>query len=455
MAKILIVEDDSYFSDAINGVLKKYNYNVINAPNGRVAKNIIKGSSPDLILSDIQMPHFTGIELLDWCKSENITHKFILMTGFSHLMKPEEACKLGADEFLLKPFVETELMEKLTSCLPIDCGNDNLDITEPMVDQNYCKVSIDDFVTGREVPFNVFVKINGSKYLRIAYKGEDISIEKIKAYKQKGLFYLYLKKEDFHELVGFNIKLAGAVKTSNKIKKSVKQNFLRYTGEIILENCFVVNIDEKAFTDSQKFVELSLSIFADDDEAFRILSVLNSHADFLYAHSLGVSIYSVMIAKKMGWLSSQNLFKISTAGLFHDIGKKEIDRSILEKPRIDLTPAERRLVETHPQRGKEILESIKCIPGEVAAAAFEHHEKYLGQGYPRGIFKNRISPIARVIAIADVFCNYAIKNPTSDGMSGGAAYVKMNEAHENEFDPEIIKTFGNLIYFDDNKKKGN
>src|SRR5690606_25994723 len=121
----------------------------------------------------------------------------------------------------------------------------------------------------------------------------------------------------------------------------------------------------------------SMELLVKDEQTFDLLSILNSHSDHLYAHSLGVSMYSVMIAKAMDWNSTAALFKLSFGGLMHDIGKKEISPEILNKSRASLSYKERQVLETHPVRGKEIMESLKSAPSEVVAIVYEHHENCL------------------------------------------------------------------------------
>lgn len=151
-------------------------------------------------------------------------------------------------------------------------------------------------------------------------------------------------------LVGFNLKLAKSMKDAGAISAEKKKAFLQYTGESVLEQAFVGGLDEKAFRSAKDFVETSLSIVAEDEDSLSLLMGLNEHSDYQYAHALGVSAISVMIAKQMNWDSAANIFKISMAGLFHDIGKKEIDKDIVDKPRHLLTAKERSLIETHANR---------------------------------------------------------------------------------------------------------
>lgn len=111
MTKILVVEDDQFFRDAICDLLKKKGYEVFEASNGKVAQEVILVQNFDVILSDIQMPSLTGIELLKWTQDKNITTPFILMTGFSMLLETQSAYDLGAKEFISKPFQQSELLE--------------------------------------------------------------------------------------------------------------------------------------------------------------------------------------------------------------------------------------------------------------------------------------------------------------------------------------------------------
>src|SRR3989344_8465266 len=98
LKKILLVEDDDYFRSAVKDLLSK-KYDVLEAANGKIARDLLILTSVDLVLSDIQMPHFTGVDLLEWVK-KNRPSPVILMTGFSHILETQRAHELGADDFL-------------------------------------------------------------------------------------------------------------------------------------------------------------------------------------------------------------------------------------------------------------------------------------------------------------------------------------------------------------------
>lgn len=110
MKSILLVEDDKILREVIKYSLEVNNYNVIEATNGKMAKELISEQNFDTIISDIQMPKVNGVQLLQWAKDVRPETPFILMTGFSDLANKKSALAIGAHEFLAKPFSNKELL---------------------------------------------------------------------------------------------------------------------------------------------------------------------------------------------------------------------------------------------------------------------------------------------------------------------------------------------------------
>src|SRR5262249_49957125 len=161
-----------------------------------------------------------------------------------------------------------------------------------------------------------------------------------------------------------NLLLAKAIPSDAHLTLDRKANFMRHTSQIMLKDVFANGIDSKSFRQASDFVIANLDLITTDEGTLKLLEQLKAHDDFIYAHSLGVSTFSVMIARAMGWSSLVTLGKLAMGGLFHDIGNKEISPTILNKPRHMMTHKERHLLETHVTRGKEILNSLKVIPSD-------------------------------------------------------------------------------------------
>src|SRR5690606_16020446 len=143
-------------------------------------------------------------------------------------------------------------------------------------------------------------------------------------------------KNDFAQIVGFNLRLLNKVANDTTIEKEKRANFIRYTTETILEQIAVGGISHQSYEDAKECMKSYMNLVGDSSALCNILEALNGHADWVYAHSLGVSVYSILIARKLGWTSSQTFFKLGMAALLHDVGLKEVHPQILTKPRVSL-----------------------------------------------------------------------------------------------------------------------
>ncbi len=446
MLNILLVEDDEYFRKAVESILLDEKWKVTLAPDGKSAREMIKTMKPfDVIVSDIQMPFLTGVELLEWIKKNKPT-PVILMTGFALIMETKRAHDLGADDFLAKPFEAEELIDVVKRVCHAKLSQE--EGARPKVTSaamEFCKVAIDEFVASPKLHFDVYVKLSETRLVKIAKRGDSIPLDRVQNFKGKGLNYLYIRKEDFQQLVEFNLSLAKVVVNAEKVSTEKKASFLRYTGEVIMEKAFISGVDKEAYQNASDFLMISMNVLADEPTTLDILNSLNVHSDFLYAHSLCVSICSHLIAVQLGWTSVSNLFKLSLAALFHDIGKKEIDREIINKPRPLLTFSERQIIETHPLRGREILLRLPSLPSEVVAVAYEHHEDNLGQGYPRGLSKHQIHPFAQIVRVANLFAGFYLKGPAHPGMAAEAAMVHMARHYLDSMNPEAYRAIRTVL----------
>jgi len=102
--KILVVDDEESIREFFEIMLKREGYEVITAPNGREALGILKNRHVDLIISDIQMPEVSGMDLLAKVKESDSDMSVIMITAFGSTDTAIEAMKLGAYDYIQKPF---------------------------------------------------------------------------------------------------------------------------------------------------------------------------------------------------------------------------------------------------------------------------------------------------------------------------------------------------------------
>ena len=109
MANILIVDDEQSYRQLLTLVFEEQGNNIRTAMNGRQALEALKAEPADIIISDVKMPDMDGIEMLRAVRETLPDLGVILMTAFASVETAREAFKLGADDFIQKPFDVEEL----------------------------------------------------------------------------------------------------------------------------------------------------------------------------------------------------------------------------------------------------------------------------------------------------------------------------------------------------------
>ncbi len=160
-------------------------------------------------------------------------------------------------------------------------------------------------------------------------------------------------------------------------------------------------------------------------------------------HSKRVGEICELIATKMG-LSEENIRNLKTAGLMHDIGKIGIDESILNKP-VRLTDVEREEMKRHPEIGYRILCSVSEF-SEIAVCVLEHHERWDGTGYPRGLKGEEICLEARIVGFADAYDAMTSERAYRNALGVKEALIEINNCSGTQFDPNIVRLFANDIW---------
>lgn len=111
MPHILIVDDEPDMRLAVRNVLKLRGYDITEAGDGPSALESAKREKPDLVLLDMRLPGMDGIEVLSGLKQIDASIPVVMITGYGHIQSAVDVMKLGASEYLQKPFENAQLVE--------------------------------------------------------------------------------------------------------------------------------------------------------------------------------------------------------------------------------------------------------------------------------------------------------------------------------------------------------
>src|SRR3712207_74923 len=109
MARILVVDDQDMMRDSLAATLAREGHEIVAATDGPVAVTKFSASKFDLLITDLKMPKMTGIELLAEAKRVRPDIPVVLMTAFATVQTAVEAMKLGAYDYIQKPFDGDEI----------------------------------------------------------------------------------------------------------------------------------------------------------------------------------------------------------------------------------------------------------------------------------------------------------------------------------------------------------
>lgn len=160
--------------------------------------------------------------------------------------------------------------------------------------------------------------------------------------------------------------------------------------------------------------------------------------NFTFAHSVNVTVLALITGIGIGF-ARDKLKQLAVGALFHDIGKIGLPEDLLVKA--ELTVEEEAEVRKHPEAGFEILRKIDGVSLLSAHVAYQHHERFNGAGYPRGLNDSGINQFARIVAVADNYDNLTTDRAGRPRLYPQQAveYLILNSG--TYFDPEIVKDF--------------
>ena len=111
--RILVVDDEQSMREFLAILLEREGYYVAQAENAEVALKLLESDTYDLVVSDVSMPGLTGMALLERIKTTTPETAVLMITAYTTAEQAVEAMKLGAYDYIAKPFSPKELMDSV------------------------------------------------------------------------------------------------------------------------------------------------------------------------------------------------------------------------------------------------------------------------------------------------------------------------------------------------------
>ncbi|MGD9968940.1 MAG: HD domain-containing phosphohydrolase [Sulfuricurvum sp.] len=443
---VLYVEDETQIRENTAMLLSNIFSGVTTANNGAEGLRAYQEGRFDLVITDILMPEMNGVVMIQKIKEIDDGQNFIVTSACedSHFLL--ELINLGIAQFILKP-MKTEMMIDTFSKVARNLYNARkveeltLHLRQDLVHQStlleqYKEIVDIAMIVAKtnlqgEIIYvnNAFSALSGYSQEEMVQKGHQlIRHADVPATFYSDLWKTILDKKTWHGRIK-NRKKDGSYYITDTTIKPILDEF----GHIIE----FISIGY----DITRLHDLNEEIWNTQQEMLNLLGEIGeTRSNETGNHVKRVSHYSRLLAELYG-LGEEEIRLVYSASPMHDIGKIGIPDSILLKP-AKLEPDEYEIMKTHSAIGHDILKSSnRPLLKAAAIIAHEHHEKFDGSGYPRGLKGDQIHIYGRITALADVF----------DALSCERVYKKawpmekiielvVNERGRH-FDPDLVDIF--------------
>ncbi|MGA2159516.1 MAG: PAS domain S-box protein [Dehalococcoidia bacterium] len=240
-------------------------------------------------------------------------------------------------------------------------------------------------------------------------------------------------------------RLAGEIEHGSIVYKAVKKDgatihievygmLIEYQGRPAVMGT-LIDITESKVTEEKLLKSYESLKKTLNDAINTMVKIVEMRDPYTAGHQQRVADLATTIATEMK-LEDTRIDQLRMAAIIHDIGKIFVPSDILSKPG-KLTDMEFRLVKTHSQHGYDIVKGMD-LPGSVAQAVLQHHERLDGSGYPNQLKGGDILLEAKILAIADVVEAMSSHRPFRSALGIDKAFEEIAKNKGKLYDPDVV-----------------
>lgn len=326
---------------------------------------------------------------------------------------------------LLKEFNQMLLMDESTLPLALVEEAKLTFQGSPYINEDpYCRININFLTILDGINKNLYIRIGQDKYIKIFNEDDTTNVLDIKKYKEKGIDYLYLKRETglwvikqiqgqidiFLKASNFRFVLRGA---SDSPEKRFEQKLLRIDDQVHVDKDFKDSID-KAIEKIRSVVGKHASV-----EVY-LKSIKDKHEQYaMFTQKMNLtSLISCALARQLDWISKSTIDKLVFASVLCDITlavRPELLKigslQEFEKTKFRLSEEDQKIFLSHPKDAANLIKMyFQSSPPDTNALAFQHHEMPDGSGFPYGLRAEKISPLSALFIVANDFSFYFLND---------------------------------------------
>lgn len=470
-ARILVVDDEKYICEIIRNVLGDDGKYIVDAcTDPAEALELIENEQVDLVLTDLVMGKYSGVDILKSCLKHQPDTVVVFMTGHPTIENAISVLKLGAYDYLVKPFKLESLkasVERGLEKLFLYRENIHLkntvslyQISEAMGStihlDSLLKLVFDSVVAEFDASMVTIALMEKDSHELVlqAHHGEWERIEQVPLLTGQDELNMAVvdsgKAEIIEELACRDAERieskamtctaicaplfakGNVIGTLNMVRDGASRPFT--TGDL-QSLSIIASKAASAIENSRLYDQLETAYLS----TIRALAnAVEARDYYTRGHTERVTHIAEAIARHMEW-SNEDLKWLTIGATLHDIGKIGVPDSILNKPG-PLDQEEFRVMRQHPEMGARMLDGIHFLKPIVPYVLY-HHERWDGKGYPEGLSGAKIPIQGRLLAIADTVDAILSSRPYRKANTPEKVIEELTLYRGIQFDPELVDIF--------------
>ncbi len=464
LTNILVVDDEQEICDIIRESLSSAEYRVTTLTDSSKALEYLDNHPVDLVLTDMVMDEYSGLQILEAAQAKQQDVMVILMTAHPTVKMAISVLKKGAYDFLVKPFkldllksaihralshqralrenvhlrgqieflkvanahtsgieIETFLEMVMDSCKK-ELGATAVGLIE--IDPNtkepirWNSITDDDELEAVVVDASIIDKFAGTRRTKPVIEGKRITSKEQPIIRMSIYQPLYIRRT-LHGVISLVIDSVFGQVTPGQL-------------DVL---AILTNSAASAIANYNLYQDLQHSYL---EAIHGLANAIEARDKYTAGHTDRVCKLAELIAIELDWDDKQ-LLGLTMGCTLHDIGKLAVPDSILNKPNA-LTKDEAKQMRKHPEMGLKIIKGIDLFKPAIPFI-YSHHERWDGKGYPRGLKGEEIPLEGRLLAVADTFDAILSHRPYRKGASLQSAVDELVKYRGVQFDPMIVDIF--------------
>lgn len=403
--KVLIADDELMLQEIYIMVLEAdFSCEFICVANGNDAIAALKNDGPfDLILCDYKMPEANGGKVYLSNKTLHNTPFFLFSGGFL-----QDYCEFSDftqsnphNHFFGKPFKEEELLAAVNEC----CSQN----IAPNENERTIKVNLRHYLNYTDSAAEVYIRLAEDKFTKIIDANKENIPEKdlLQHYLGKGIEFIFIDKKYFSSLMkDVFAHLQERILEARKKETSIEFHGMPF--KVCFDGLNEIGISNFEIERANSLIRNTVAaILSDPDSKERFRSYC-AQQGFAIGHSLLIMYIAACICYESGLNFTNSMQKICTAAFFHDFSLFETDAkedflSLEEAPHSDS-------LLNHPILSAGFLPETMDVFEDTTKIIVEHHEKPRGNGYPKKLNANSISPLSCLFILSQEITFNLLRN---------------------------------------------